>query len=222
MVKWFTRQINFRKGIVALMTAFLLFSLESKAQQYPGFSDKVIAELNTADNTSYLTPDEKELILLMNMVRHDGSTFWEKLAAPYIQQNEIPATRYTRSLEKDLRATPRLVKLAPHKTLFDAAKKHAVASGKAGDLGHDSTAGTFEERLTPLRSEFNYLLENCDYGSSKAMDILMNLMIDEGIPDVGHRKNILSDKVDAVGVSIAPHKTYRFTSVQVFGLIRNH
>lgn len=221
MVKSFFKHHNILFSAWLLASATVFFSHNLKAQDYAGYSAQVIKESNTAANTSYLTDDEKETILLMNLVRHNGTIFWEKHAVPYIQQHDIPQTKYTRSLEKDLRAVHHLHALAPHKTLFDAAKKHAVASGTAGDLGHDSTAGTFEQRLTPLRTEFSYLLENCDYGSSKAMDILMNLLIDEGISDVGHRKNILSEKVDAVGVSIAPHKTYRFTSVQVFGQRRN-
>lgn len=221
MVKSSIKPLNVRLFAVLFAAGVCVFAQNIKAQDYPGFAAETIRQCNTALQTAYLTDDEKESILLINLARHNGAVFWEKYAAPYIQENEIPDSRYTRSLEKDLRLARNLPTLEPHKTLFDAAKTHAVASGKAGDLGHNSTAGTFENRLTPLREEFSYLLENCDYGSSKAIDILMNLLIDEGITDVGHRKNILSEKVDAVGVSIAPHKTYRYTCVQVFGLIRN-
>lgn len=209
------------KGFLAI-AVLLQFSAGNDllAQEYPGYSSAEIAKLNTAKTTDYLNEDEKEVILVLNMIRENGTKFWEKMAAPYIENNEIPTTRYTRSLERDLRNSPSLPLLKPHQTLYEAANKHAVASGREGRLGHKSSAGTFEQRLKPLTGEFSYLLENCDYGSSKAMDIIMNLMIDEGLPEVGHRKNILHEQVNAVGAAIAPHKTYGHTCVQVFGKIR--
>ncbi len=215
MVKWFISHIKWPS--IFLVTAAVMYASTAFAQQYPGFSDQIVNELNTAQSANYLSDDEKEVVLLINLIRHNGTAFWEHLAKPYIRAEAIAESRYTRSLEKDLKAAEKLDPVHPDQTLYNAAKKHAVASGKEGALGHTSSAGTFEQRLKPLIGTFNLLLENSDYGSSKAMDIVMNLMIDEGIPDVGHRKNIMHDKINAVGVSIAPHKTYRHTCVQVFG-----
>lgn len=214
-MKLFTKHI--RRSAWGIL---FLLATQLSGQSYPGFSPEQIDQLNTAQEVSYLSEAEKETVLLMNLMRIDGAIFWDSIADPYIARKDIPRTRYTRSLEKDLKATSGLNKLHPNETLYRAARKHAVASGKEGGLGHSSSAGNFEQRLKPLAAQFNYLLENCDYGSSEALDILMNLMIDEGLPEVGHRKNILHDKIDAVGVSIAPHTTYQHTSVQVFGLVR--
>lgn len=214
-MKKFTKHISpilFGMALYLCLTPALL-----TAQEYEGYSAELIESLNTAKNIDYLTDEEKEVILMINMIRHDGTKFWNSQAEPYIKSSEISPSRYTRSLEKDLKASSGLTILQPNKTLFEAARKHAVASGKEGQLGHTSSAGTFEQRLRPLTGEFNYLLENSDYGSSEAIDIIMNLMIDEGIPDVGHRKNIMNDKIDVVGVAIAPHKTYYHTCVQIFG-----
>lgn len=214
-MKLFTKHISGSVwGILFLLVTQL------SGQTYPGFSPEQIDRLNTAQEIRYLSEAEKETVLLMNLMRFDGAVFWDSIADPYITRADIPRTRYTRSLEKDLKATSRLKTLHPNETLYNAARKHAVASGKEGRLGHTSSAGTFQQRLKPLAKDFNYLLENCDYGSSEALDILMNLMIDEGLPEVGHRKNILHDKIDAVGVSIAPHTTYQHTCVQLFGLVR--
>jgi len=207
-------------SIVVIAQLVLAFNL-LHAQEYQGYSSAEIARLNTAKSADYLTDDEKEVVLVLNMIRSNGAKFWDKMAEPYIaKHDEIKPSRYTSSLERDLRNAPNLPILSPNKTLHKVANKHAVASGREGLLGHKSPAGTFEQRLKPLTRDFNYLLENCDYGSSKAMDIIMNLMIDEGIPDVGHRKNILHEQIDAAGIAIAPHKTYSHTCVQVFGKLR--
>jgi hypothetical protein len=45
----------------------------------------------------------------------------------------------------------------------------------------------------------------------------MNLLIDDGIPDVGHRVNILEARINVVGISIQPHRNYTHNCVQVFG-----
>lgn len=198
---------------------FLLsaFTFQINAQQYPGFSAKTIAQLNTAAKTTYLNDDEQEVVLMMNLARHNGKIFWDSIAEPFIKVEGISASSYTSSLKVDLEKAVELQPLYPNEQLYEVAKKHAIASGKQGSVGHDSSAGTFKSRMTPLKSNFRMVSENCDYGSNKAIDILMNLLIDEGIPDVGHRENILDGRMNCVGISTQPHRKYQFTNVQVFG-----
>jgi hypothetical protein len=199
---------------IFLVTAF---SFQLNAQQYPGFSTKTIAQLNTAAKTTYLSEDEKEVVLMMNLARHNGKVFWDSIAEPYIKVEGIKESSYTRSLKVDLEKAINLQPLYPNQELYEVAKKHAIASGKQGSLGHDSSAGNFKSRMNPLKSNFRIVSENCDYGSNKAIDILMNLLIDEDIPDVGHRENILDGRMNCVGNSTQPHRNYKFTNVQVFG-----
>jgi uncharacterized protein YkwD len=45
----------------------------------------------------------------------------------------------------------------------------------------------------------------------------MSWMIDEGVSDLGHRKNILDKEYTAAGVSIQPHKRYKVNAVMNFG-----
>jgi uncharacterized protein YkwD len=201
----------------ALLFLLTVFSIQLNAQHYPGFSAKTVAQLNTAAKTTYLNNDEKEVVLLMNLARHNGKVFWDSIAEPYIKVEGLSESSYTRSLKVDLEKTIDLQPLYPNEQLYEVAKKHALASGKQGSLGHDSSAGTFKSRMHPLRTNFRIVSENCDYGSNKAIDILMNLLIDEDIPDVGHRENILDGRMNSVGNSIQQHRNYKFTNVQVFG-----
>lgn len=187
------------------------------AQHYPGFSAAEVAQLNTASKATYLNADEKEVVLLINLARHNGQVFWDSIALPYIKDEEFKESSYTRSLKVDLQKTKGLQALFPNDQLYEVAKKHATASGKQGSLGHDSSAGTFKARMNPLKTNFRIVSENCDYGSQKAIDILMNLLIDEDIPDVGHRQNIIDGRMNSVGNSTQPHRKYEHTNVQVFG-----
>lgn len=203
----------------------LIFSSSISAgfcQSYPGFSAEAVKKLNTAEDTEYLDENEKEVILYINLVRNNGSLFWDSIVAPYIKENELFESRYTRSLKADLAKTKNLPPLFPELELYNCAKMHAIASGKAGVVGHDASAGSFEKRGSSLKSILENFSENCDYGSNMAVDIIINLLIDEDIPSLGHRKNILQPNIDVIGVSIQKHKTYEYTCVQDFGKLRKN
>jgi len=206
--------IQKRQLIIGL---FLLQSFPGFAQEYRGFSDNLVRKLNTAANEVYLSVDEKEVVLMINLIRNNGQLFWDSIGFPYILEREIEQNKYVQSLKSDLKHVMNLQPLFPDKSLFEAAKRHAIASGKQGSLGHESSAGTLRQRMNPFKGTFSYVSENCDYGSNTAIDILMNLLIDDGIPDVGHRVNILEPRINVVGVSIQPHRNYTHNCVQVFG-----
>ena len=45
----------------------------------------------------------------------------------------------------------------------------------------------------------------------------MQLLVDDKVPNFGHRKNILNPAFKKVGVSIRPHKVYHYNCVMEFG-----
>ncbi|HKW09984.1 MAG TPA: CAP domain-containing protein, partial [Gemmatimonadaceae bacterium] len=51
--------------------------------------------------------------------------------------------------------------------------------------------------------------ENMTFGPATAHDVVAALLIDDGITDRGHRKNILDPDVKTVGISCGPHKSFR-------------
>ncbi len=55
--------------------------------------------------------------------------------------------------------------------------------------------------------------ENCDYGSKTALDITLDLLIDAGVPGLGHRENILTRDFNRVGGSRFYHKEYTWNAV---------
>jgi uncharacterized protein YkwD len=48
---------------------------------------------------------------------------------------------------------------------------------------------------------------------------VLQLLIDEGIEDLGHRNNILNPRFNSIGVSIKPHKSYDYNCVMSFGML---
>jgi uncharacterized protein YkwD len=203
-----------RNSICLLL--FLLFPLSLKAQSDPwqAWDEEVVSTLNTAVQTTYLNQEEKKVILFMNMARHDGLLFSETFLDRYIQENRLPSNNYIRSLRRDLKKVQGLTPLQPEEDLTAVAQGHAQLTGKKGTTGH----GSFKKRFEALMGRpYTHVGENCSYGYERAIDIVISLLIDEGIKDLGHRKNILAADFNSIGVAIRPHKTYRVNCVMDFG-----
>jgi uncharacterized protein YkwD len=158
-----------------------------------------------------MTSEERNVIWLSNLARFDGNLFAKTFLKNYINSNEIVSSRYTKSLFSDLKKTSNLPPLLPDHNIFELGKSHAEKSGQKGKIGHQG----FSQRANKSRhSKFS---ENCAYGNSTAIDIVMQLLIDEGVESLGHRKNILNPKTTHTAVSIQPHKTEQFVCVIEYG-----
>lgn len=167
----------------------------------------------TAKETHYLNPEEKKVYLLTNLARANGKLFSESILKKYVEEKEIITSRYLRSLYTDLATVSRLPMLEPARDLFEIAKEHAIKSGHTGHVGHKG----FNRRTKGLLGKYLAIGENCDYGNRNALDIVMSLLIDDGIPDMGHRNNMLNKEFNTMGIAIRPHKTYRYNCVMSFG-----
>ena len=172
-----------------------------------------IAKSNTAVKADYLTAEEKLVILITNLARTNGALFSETFLSTYMEGEQN--NKYTRSLFRELKNIKDLQPLYPEKDLFEAAKGHAIKSGKNGQVGHQG----FDARFKPLMKKYNSVGENCAYGYDIAIDIVLQLLIDKDVPDLGHRINMLDSKFNSVGVSIQPHKGYRYNCVIDFGTL---
>jgi len=183
-----------------------------------GWNAETIAQANTAKDVSYMTEEEKKVIEIMNLARMKPAFFAETIGKiwkdmpkvdSYISVNLKTNTWYL-SLLRDLKKTKPTDPLYPNEELKKAAEYHAKDMGKSGRIGHNSSNGTsFEKRM----KKFQYVGENCDYGYNRAIDIVMHLLIDEGVPSLGHRYNILNRGFYEVGVSIQEHKKYNYNTV---------
>ena len=175
---------------------------------------EVVRELNTAGEVEYLNEEEKKVILFMNMARHDGPLFARTILDAYVKENQVKNSSYLRSLHKDLNLTKGLMPLQPEQDLTAVARDHALKSGQKGRVGHQD----FNKRFEPLLGNpYMQVGENCSYGFETAIDVVLSLLIDEGVKDKGHRQNILSEEFNSIGVAIRPHKTYRINCVMDFG-----
>ncbi len=175
------------------------------------WADKKYSESNTAIQAQYLSEEEKKVIWVLNMIRQNPQLFLKTVLLNPKCHYYIKAEKrdfYFNSLITKLKTMkPINSLLLPDSAAFISARCHAVQSGKNGIIGHDRLDSGCEK---------DFHGECCDYGNSDALDILLNLLIDRGIPELGHRVICLSDSYQKLGVSIQSHTVYRINTVLDF------
>ena len=190
-------------GLTFILSSFKKAGVELSTLKVP---QKIRKDCFTA-NTSTLNEEEKKVVFYMNIARCYPKYFLDSLFLPYAKERGIATkTMYYTTLVKTLRSMQPVQALVFRADLYPYTLAHAQDMGKSGKMGHDSSKGvSFEKRLEKFDG---YTGENCQYGYADALDIVMDLILDEGIPSMGHRDNILMKEFTHTAVSIQPHKTY--------------
>ena len=174
------------------------------------------AKANSLD--SKMSSDEQNVLYFINLARINPKKFETEVLNPFLKENKKYSRKYIRSLRKDLNKTQNLSPLKYTEDLFKFAKHHAKTTGKKGKTGHRSvTLKGYKARTKKLLKNYSSVGENIHYGPNNPKTIVLELLIDDGIKGVGHRKNILSKNFVYASVSIQPHKKYKFNTVIEFG-----
>jgi len=162
-------------------------------------------DTNSAKKTEWLSPKEKELMYWLNYARLNPKEFCIKYIYPqYLRDSNNVYIATLMDYMLNMKPVPALF---PDKNLFESARCHAESMGKAGLIGHGRRDG--------CKSSFSG--ECCSYGLSSPLEIVLQLLVDEGISSLGHRYICLG-VYSKIGVSIKPHKTYGTNTVLDFGL----
>ncbi len=151
-------------------------------------------------NDSFQTSTEKDVLYFMNYARMKPQEFLKKYVLPNLRDT---TGYYERTLIETLRKMKPVPPLKASKKMFNLAYCHASESGKLGYVGHDRKNGCSK----------GYNAECCAYGSAsyssnEALNYVLQLLVDEGVPSLGHREIILLEWLKGAGVSIQPHKSY--------------
>ena len=165
------------------------------------WTDAEMKSANTAANVSYLTAEEKKVIMYVNLARLYPKKYAEKevlarqnSTSVYIR-DAVSKTESVNSLVSTLKSIKPLPAYQFSKELYEFAKCFAVESGSSGYIGH--------KRKKCVGGSFS---ECCSYGPGQGRDIVLLLLIDAGVTDLGHRKNCLSPNHKRIGCSIQSHQ----------------
>lgn len=93
--------------------------------------------------------------------------------------------------------------------LGSAARGHADAQGATGQVGHRGPQGdTFPQRLQRVGFYAGLAAEGISYGQTSAEDVVRQLIVDSGVPNRGHRRDIFGGRYEAAGVGCSDHVRY--------------
>ncbi|MDB5020928.1 MAG: Allergen family protein [Pedobacter sp.] len=215
-------------------------NVKSRIEEPParaGWTSEELTLANTAIDVDYLSSEEKNIIFYMNLARMDGTRFFKTYFQDFVDAHnqrmkrysnysELKVNRYDayyRGLEQDLKRAKNLGLLYPDETLTYVSNQHGSDMNKHNMIGHVSSDGrTMVNRIEKYYKNRG-MAENLAFGFAGGLDIVSMLLLDTGIPDVGHRKNILNTTIglNLVGVSIQAHPHYKYSATIDFVAIPN-
>ncbi len=169
------------------------------------WADPKYKAANTAANANYLSKEEKETIRLINLCRMNPMLYLKTYLKDVYEKKPAQRDEYEASLVEEFSKQKSLPPLKPDQVQFKSAKCHAIISGQRGYVGH-------ARKDYPEGSICNFRGECCSYGLSTAENIVKQLIVDDGVPSLGHR-HILMGGYTKIGVSLQPHNGYSWNCV---------
>ena len=113
-----------------------------------------------------------------------------------------------------LRNTPALPLLADSAEIAKGARDHALDIGRTGKVSHEgSDSSEPEDRMRRYLPNPGATAEVISFGPSNAQNVIVELLIDDGVRNRGHRKILLDPLYRTAGAACAPHKTFRVVCV---------
>lgn len=169
----------------------LILSTSFISPQTVTWTPSELNSANTAKNVTYMDSVEKEIVMYCNLARMYPKRF------TIIEVDGHYYGEDATSLSKELRSINVRTALLPDSVLASSASCFQQEQEKSGATGHK------REKCSE-----NFYAENCSYGRSNAKSVVMQLLLDEGIPSHGHRWNILGTEYTKIGVAFGEHKKF--------------
>jgi uncharacterized protein YkwD len=172
---------------------------------------------------------EREVLAELNLVRGNPPAYAAKLEQmlPLFSGNlrRQPGSNVSIRTQEGAAAVREAIdvlrsqKPLPALTLSDglsrAAGDLAADQARTGALGHTGSDGSSPGDRISRYGKWGYTYaENVDYGSfASGRDVVTDLIVDDGVRDRGHRRNIFDQNARVVGIRCGPHPRYVSTCV---------
>lgn len=187
-----------------------------------------IPALNTAAGADYLSDNEKAVVLEINKLRSNPAAYAREYLEPmlkmykgkmlYMPDNDPIITREGIAALQDairaLKSAKPAQPMLPDPRLTKASADHQQDQTKSGKTGHKGSNGSsIDDRISKYGKWDKKIAENIFYGDPDARSVVLHLVIDDGVPNRGHRVNFLDPELRYVGVASGTHKVYRYMCV---------
>lgn len=220
-----------RKNKKTFFTVLITLIILSLWNNSFGEGKKHTLELNPGvEDLSFLSQLEKEVIVELNIARTEPAKYAEfvnefkkKFESDYQYFSDGAFVVTSEGIDGVDEAVQFLKKIDPisplmvSKGLSSAAKVQVLYQGPEGLTGHSGKGGTSPMDRMNRYGKWKYVSgENINYGNKTAREIVMQLIIDDGVKDRGHRMNIFNEDFHVVGVGCGPHAEYEWMCVMDF------
>jgi uncharacterized protein YkwD len=174
----------------------------SKNINYEEIEDKLFEEHNKLrqDPQSYIPK-------LKDCLNH----FREKI---YHQPGEEPIQTYEgkdgiEDAIKFLKSQQSLPPLTYNKQIAKACKDHVIDIGPKGLTTHEGSDGkNFTDRIEKYCEWDGSAAESIDFGFKKPENIIINLLVDDGVSGRYQRRNLFLPEINFIGIGAGHHKDY--------------
>ena len=186
-----------------------------RTEQNPDWA-RLARQIHDETNLARRDPRAYARHLQAMLPRFDGKLL-ERPGRPLLRTEEGAAA--VREAIDALRAHQPAPVLRWSQGLAGAAADHVRDQGPIGGLEHRGTDGSSPAQRAERRGRwFGAMAENIAYGDNPARQVVIQLLVDDGVPDRGHRDNILDPRWGTEGVACGPHREYRQICVMDYAM----
>jgi uncharacterized protein YkwD len=204
-------RLRFPVLVLASLTLLLsLAPLKGLSQTQAGGDDYSLSSLERAVleemNLARTNPSQYAAYLEVWRKYYKGKSFKQPGVATVETIEGAPALE---EAIRYLRSAKPLPQLQVSKGMCMGAKDQSLDQGQTGDVSHQGKDKSFSwDRVARYGEWKNPVSENIAYDSGTARDIVINLIIDDGVPQRGHRLNIFNSSHIVAGVSCGRHPLF--------------
>lgn len=221
-MKYACFRLALRRPVSLLFSLTLLLTL---------FSATALSQSGQGSDDGYtLSPLEKAVLEEMNLARTNPAqyaTYLEALRKYYKGKTlNLPGVASLETIEGAaaleeaigyLRKAKPLAPLQLSKGMCLGAKDQSLDQGSSGGVSHQGKDKSFSwERVGRYGEWKTPISENIAYDNGTARDIVINLIIDDGVPQRGHRHNIFNSSYIVTGISCGSHPLFGSMCVCTF------
>lgn len=182
------------------------------------------------DKPAYLSALENSVLDELNLARTNPQTY-AKILQDYRNQFQgrlvkrpgkidLSTTEGTAAVDeaiRELKGRKPMQGFRISRGMSLAAKDHVKDTGPRGLTGHRGSDGSTPfDRMNRHGRWLRSAGENISYGNDEGREVIIQLIVDDGVAGRGHRKNIYNPAFEVVGIACGPHKVYGTMCVQTF------
>jgi uncharacterized protein YkwD len=165
------------------------------------------ASFGKQTSSSNFGPDGDALIAAINSVRTNPKAYADDLIRGSQADVVLEAAAFLRRQEP-------LPPLHIDGRLEKSAERHVADQGPTGSHSHVGTDGsTVRDRVEQAGVYAPRVGEEIAFDAISAEGVVRQLIVDDGVPDRGHRKTLFNDRIVSAGAACGPHAKYNVICV---------